>query len=192
MHGSGYSACGGISRSSIGEFFWKAEQKLGEEQAQEIKQKLKDLRSPHDKCKRIANERSESGKFGKEDGISDFKCVYQLRNAIVHYKRVGLDRGDWPREVGSTCQEVLNDIYSIEDIAQLIYDLKQVNPRAKVSVKLVAQPGVGTVASGVAKAGADVILISGADGGTGASPLGSLKHTGFPWELGLPETHQAG
>ncbi|MFQ5420126.1 MAG: glutamate synthase large subunit, partial [Anaerolineae bacterium] len=84
-----------------------------------------------------------------------------------------------------------HDIYSIEDIAQLIYDLKQVNPRAKVSVKLVAQPGVGTVASGVAKAGADVILISGADGGTGASPLGSLKHAGLPWELGLPETHQA-
>jgi glutamate synthase (NADPH/NADH) large chain/glutamate synthase (ferredoxin) len=84
-----------------------------------------------------------------------------------------------------------HDIYSIEDIAQLIYDLKQVNPRAKVSVKLVAQPGVGTVASGVVKAGADVVLISGADGGTGASPLGSLKHAGFPWELGLAETHQA-
>jgi glutamate synthase domain-containing protein 2/glutamate synthase domain-containing protein 1/glutamate synthase domain-containing protein 3 len=84
-----------------------------------------------------------------------------------------------------------HDIYSIEDIAQLIYDLKQVNPRAKVSVKLVAQPGVGTVASGVVKAGADVVLISGGDGGTGASPLGSIKHAGLPWELGLPETHQA-
>ncbi len=84
-----------------------------------------------------------------------------------------------------------HDIYSIEDIAQLIYDLKQVNPRARVSVKLVAQPGVGTVASGVVKAGADIILISGADGGTGAAPLGSMKHVGFPWELGLAETHQA-
>ena len=84
-----------------------------------------------------------------------------------------------------------HDIYSIEDIKQLIHDLKEVNPRANVSVKLVAQPGVGTVASGVAKAGADIILISGGDGGTGASPLGSLKHTGLPWELGLSETHQA-
>ncbi len=83
-----------------------------------------------------------------------------------------------------------HDIYSIEDIKQLIYDLKEVNPRARISVKLVAQPGVGTVASGVVKAGADIILISGGDGGTGASPLGSLKHTGFPWELGLAETHQ--
>ena len=83
-----------------------------------------------------------------------------------------------------------HDIYSIEDIKQLIYDLKEVNPRAQISVKLVAQPGVGTVASGVVKAGADIILISGGDGGTGASPLGSLKHTGLPWELGLAETHQ--
>ena len=84
-----------------------------------------------------------------------------------------------------------HDIYSIEDIKQLIYDLKDVNPRAKVSVKLVSQPGVGIVATGVAKAGANIILISGADGGTGASPLGSQKHTGFPWEFGLAETHQA-
>ena len=70
------------------------------------------------------------------------------------------------------------------------YDLKVVNPRAKVSVKLVSQPGIGVIASGVVKAGADVILVSGSDGGTGASPLGSLKHTGFPWEYGLAETHQ--
>ncbi len=83
-----------------------------------------------------------------------------------------------------------HDIYSIEDIKQLIYDLKVVNPRAKVSVKLVSQPGIGVIASGVVKAGADVILVSGSDGGTGASPLGSLKHTGFPWEYGLAETHQ--
>ena len=83
-----------------------------------------------------------------------------------------------------------HDIYSIEDIKQLIYDLKVVNPRAKVSVKLVSQPGIGTIASGVVKAGADIILISGADGGTGASPLGSLKYAGFPWEYGLAESHQ--
>ncbi len=83
-----------------------------------------------------------------------------------------------------------HDIYSIEDIAQLIYDLKQINPRAKVSVKLVSQPGIGLVASGVVKAGADIILISGNDGGTGATPLGSMKHTGLPWEHGLAEVHQ--
>ena len=83
-----------------------------------------------------------------------------------------------------------HDIYSIEDIKQLIYDLKDVNPRAKVSVKLVSQPGVGVVAAGVVKAGANIILISGSDGGTGASPLGSQKHAGFPWEYGLAETHQ--
>ncbi len=81
-----------------------------------------------------------------------------------------------------------HDIYSIEDLAQLIYDLKQVNSRAVVSVKLVAQAGVGTIAAGVAKAGADVILISGHSGGTGASPLSSIKYTGAPWELGLAET----
>ncbi|MCX7886971.1 MAG: glutamate synthase large subunit, partial [Verrucomicrobiae bacterium] len=83
-----------------------------------------------------------------------------------------------------------HDIYSIEDLAQLIYDLKNANPKARVSVKLVAEVGVGTVAAGVAKARADVILISGHDGGTGASPLSSIKHAGIPWELGLAETHQ--
>ncbi|KAI3857928.1 hypothetical protein MKW98_011194 [Papaver atlanticum] len=83
-----------------------------------------------------------------------------------------------------------HDIYSIEDLAQLIYDLHQVNPRAKVSVKLVAEAGIGTVASGVAKGNADVIQISGHDGGTGASPISSIKHAGGPWELGLSETHQ--
>jgi glutamate synthase (ferredoxin) len=80
-----------------------------------------------------------------------------------------------------------HDIYSIEDLAQLIYDLRQINPRATISVKLVAQAGVGTIAAGVAKAGADVILISGASGGTGASPLSSIKYAGIPWELGLAE-----
>jgi glutamate synthase (NADPH/NADH) large chain len=83
-----------------------------------------------------------------------------------------------------------HDIYSIEDLAQLIFDLKMVNPHARISVKLVAEAGVGTVAAGVAKAHADLILISGHDGGTGASPLTSIKHAGVPWELGLAETHQ--
>lgn len=83
-----------------------------------------------------------------------------------------------------------HDIYSIEDLAQLIYDLKCVNQAAKISVKLVSEVGVGTIAAGVAKAHADVILISGHDGGTGASPLSSIKHAGIPWELGLAETHQ--
>ncbi len=83
-----------------------------------------------------------------------------------------------------------HDIYSIEDLAQLIYDLKQINPRAKVTVKLVAQSGVGTIAAGVAKAKADVILISGHNGGTGASPATSVKFAGLPWEMGLTEAHQ--
>jgi len=84
-----------------------------------------------------------------------------------------------------------HDIYSIEDIAQLIFDLKQVNPKALISVKLVSGPGVGTIAAGVAKAYADMITISGHDGGTGASPLTSVKYAGTPWELGLAEAHQA-
>jgi glutamate synthase (NADPH/NADH) large chain len=84
-----------------------------------------------------------------------------------------------------------HDIYSIEDLAQLIFDLKNVNPRAMVSVKLVSEVGVGTIAAGVAKARADIILISGDSGGTGASPLSSIKHAGSPWELGLAEAHQA-
>ena len=83
-----------------------------------------------------------------------------------------------------------HDIYSIEDLAQLIYDLKNVNPKARIAVKLVAEVGVGTVAAGVAKAHADVVLISGDSGGTGASPLSSIKHAGIPWELGLAETQQ--
>ena len=83
-----------------------------------------------------------------------------------------------------------HDIYSIEDLAQLIFDLKQVNPRALVSVKLVSEPGVGTIAAGVAKAYADLITISGYDGGTAASPLTSIRYAGSPWELGLSEAHQ--
>jgi glutamate synthase (ferredoxin) len=84
-----------------------------------------------------------------------------------------------------------HDIYSIEDLAQLIHDLHQVHPKAKVSVKLVAEIGIGTIAAGVAKANADVIQISGHDGGTGASPLSSIKHAGSPWELGLSEVHRS-
>jgi glutamate synthase (NADPH) large chain len=83
-----------------------------------------------------------------------------------------------------------HDIYSIEDLAQLIYDLKNANPKARISVKLVAEVGVGTVAAGVAKSHADVVLISGYDGGTGAAPLTSLRHAGIPWEMGLAETQQ--
>ncbi len=83
-----------------------------------------------------------------------------------------------------------HDIYSIEDLAQLIYDLKNVNPQARIAVKLVSEVGVGTVAAGVSKAHADVVLISGDSGGTGASPLSSIKHAGLPWELGLAETQQ--
>ncbi len=83
-----------------------------------------------------------------------------------------------------------HDIYSIEDLAQLIFDLKNANPEARINVKLVSETGVGTVAAGVAKGGADVILISGYDGGTGASPRTSIQHAGLPWEIGLAETHQ--
>lgn len=83
-----------------------------------------------------------------------------------------------------------HDIYSIEDLAQLIFDLHQINPQAQVSVKLVAEIGIGTIAAGVAKANADIIQISGHDGGTGASPLSSIKHAGSPWELGLSEVHR--
>src|SRR5581483_2839782 len=84
-----------------------------------------------------------------------------------------------------------HDIYSIEDLAQLIYDLRAVNPRARIGVKLVSSSGVGIIAAGVAKAGADVITISGHDGGTGASPLTSIKNTGLPWEIGLRDTHNS-
>ena len=83
-----------------------------------------------------------------------------------------------------------HDIYSIEDLAQLIFDLKNTNPQARISVKLVSEIGVGTIAAGVAKGHADMILISGGDGGTGASPLSSIKHAGLPWELGISETNQ--
>src|SRR5205085_4518095 len=95
-----------------------------------------------------------------------------------------------PPGVGLITPPPHHDIYSIEDLAELIHDLKNGNRFARISVKLVAEVGVGTVAAGVAKAHADVVLISGHDGGTGASPLSSIKHAGGPWELGLAEAHQ--
>ena len=90
----------------------------------------------------------------------------------------------------SRCIRDSHDIYSIEDLAQLIYDLKNSNVYADISVKLVSEAGVGTVAAGVAKAGAQTVLISGYDGGTGAAPRSSIHNAGLPWELGLAETHQ--
>ena len=104
-------------------------------------------------------------------------------------KKIAKTRYSTP-SVGLISPPPHHDIYSIEDLAQLIYDLKNSNPRARINVKLVAEVGVGTIAAGVAKAHADVILISGHDGGTGASPVSSIKHAGLPWELGLSEAHQ--
>ena len=105
------------------------------------------------------------------------------------YPWVAEVRGSTPG-VGLISPPPHHDIYSIEDLAELIYDLKNANRAARISVKLVAKAGVGTIAAGVAKGGADVIVISGYDGGTGASPKTSIKHTGLPWELGLAEAHQ--
>lgn len=105
------------------------------------------------------------------------------------YPWVAEVRGSTPG-VGLISPPPHHDIYSIEDLAELIYDLKNANHYARISVKLVAKSGVGTIAAGVAKGGADVIVISGYDGGTGASPKTSIKHTGLPWELGLAEAHQ--
>jgi glutamate synthase (NADPH/NADH) large chain len=119
---------------------------------------------------------AKPGEGGQLPGHKVNEMIAQLR-----YARPG---------VGLISPPPHHDIYSIEDLAQLIFDLKQVNPEALVSVKLVAEPGVGTIAAGVAKAYADLITISGHDGGTGASPLSSIKYAGTPWELGLAETHQ--
>lgn len=105
------------------------------------------------------------------------------------YPWVAEVRGSTPG-VGLISPPPHHDIYSIEDLAELIYDLKNANPQARINVKLVSEVGVGTIAAGVAKGRADVILVSGYDGGTGASPQGSIRHTGLPWELGLAETHQ--
>src|SRR5690606_30413010 len=112
----------------------------------------------------------------------------QLPGAKV-YPWIGKTRHSTPG-VGLISPPPHHDIYSIEDLAQLIHDLKNANPAARIHVKLVSEVGVGTVAAGVSKAHADVVLISGYDGGTGASPLSSIKHAGGPWELGLAETQQ--
>ncbi len=105
------------------------------------------------------------------------------------YPWVAEVRGSTPG-VGLISPPPHHDIYSIEDLAELIHDLKNANPRARINVKLVSEVGVGTIAAGVAKGRADVIMVSGYDGGTGASPIGSIRHAGLPWELGLAETHQ--
>ena len=105
------------------------------------------------------------------------------------YPWIAETRGSTPG-VGLISPPPHHDIYSIEDLAELIHDLKNANPRARIGVKLVSEVGVGTIAAGVAKGRADVILISGYDGGTGASPVTSIRHAGLPWELGLAETHQ--
>lgn len=105
------------------------------------------------------------------------------------YPWVAEVRGSTPG-VGLISPPPHHDIYSIEDLAELIHDLKNANPKARISVKLVAGAGVGTIAAGVAKARADLIMVSGYDGGTGASPIGSIRHAGLPWELGLADTHQ--
>ncbi|MCM3749171.1 glutamate synthase large subunit [Paenibacillus pasadenensis] len=105
------------------------------------------------------------------------------------YPWVAEVRGSTPG-VGLISPPPHHDIYSIEDLAELIHDLKNANPRARINVKLVSEVGVGTIAAGVAKGRADVILVSGYDGGTGASPMNSMRHAGMPWEIGLAETHQ--
>ena len=119
---------------------------------------------------------AKPGEGGQLPGHKVDEVIAQLRHAVPG--------------VGLISPPPHHDIYSIEDLAQLIYDLKNVNPGARISVKLVAEVGVGTVAAGVSKAHADVVLISGDNGGTGAAPLSSIRHAGIPWELGLAETQQ--
>jgi glutamate synthase (ferredoxin) len=119
---------------------------------------------------------AKPGEGGQLPGHKVYPWIAEVRNATPG--------------VGLISPPPHHDIYSIEDLAQLIHDLKNANPRARISVKLVAEVGVGTVAAGVAKAKSDVVLISGFDGGTGASPITSIKHAGIPWELGLAETQQ--
>jgi glutamate synthase (NADPH/NADH) large chain len=130
-------------------------------------------------CREIEIKVAQGAKPGEGGQIPGFKVTEFI--ARMRHSTPG---------VGLISPPPHHDIYSIEDLAQLIYDLKQVNPDARVTVKLVAQSGIGAVAAGVAKAKADVILIAGHNGGTGASALGSIKHAGLPWELGLSEAHQ--
>src|SRR5207248_3300495 len=119
---------------------------------------------------------SKPGEGGQLPGIKVTSLIARLRHA-----QPGMQLISPPPH---------HDIYSIEDLAQLIHDLKTANPRARIGVKLVAEAGVGTIAAGVVKARADYVLVSGHDGGTGASPLSSIKNAGVPWELGLAETQQ--
>ncbi len=160
------------------------------------------LRDPNGDLRRSAIKQVASGRFGVTANYLVNADELQIKMAQ------GAKPGEGGQLPGHKVDEVIarvrhsvpgvglisppphHDIYSIEDLAQLIYDLKNVNPKARISVKLVAEVGVGTVAAGVSKAHADVVLISGYDGGTGASPLTSLKHAGAPWELGLAETQQ--
>jgi glutamate synthase (NADPH) large chain len=130
-------------------------------------------------CREIEIKIAQGAKPGEGGQLPGFKVTEML--ARLRHSTPGVSLVSPPPH---------HDIYSIEDLAQLIYDLKQINPDAKVCVKLVARSGIGTVASGVAKAKADVILVSGHSGGTGASPQSSIKHAGVPWEMGLSEVHQ--
>ena len=157
---------------------------------------------PNGKSKRSAIKQVASGRFGVTTEYLVNADVMQIKVAqgakpgeggqLPGHKvdaKIAKVRHSTPG-VGLISPPPHHDIYSIEDLAQLIFDLKNVNPKADVSVKLVSEVGVGTVAAGVAKARADHITISGFEGGTGASPLTSLKHAGSPWEMGLAETHQ--
>jgi len=130
-------------------------------------------------CNEIEIKISQGAKPGEGGQLAGFKVSKEI--AKLRYSTPGVTLISPPPH---------HDIYSIEDLAQLIYDLKQTNPKARVGVKLVASTGVGTIAAGVAKAKADVILISGHSGGTGASPQTSIKHVGIPWEMGLTEANQ--
>ncbi len=130
-------------------------------------------------CSEIEIKMAQGAKPGEGGQLPGKKVTFQI--AKLRHSTAGVTLISPPPH---------HDIYSIEDLAQLIYDLKQINPDARVCVKLVARAGVGTIAAGVAKAKADVILISGNDGGTGASPQSSIKHAGSPWELGLAEVNQ--
>ncbi len=130
-------------------------------------------------CKEIEIKIAQGAKPGEGGQLPGFKVTKEI--AKLRHSTPGVTLISPPPH---------HDIYSIEDLAQLIYDLKQVNPEAKIGVKLVASTGIGTIAAGVAKAKADVILISGHSGGTGASPQTSVKYVGIPWEMGLTEVNQ--
>jgi len=130
-------------------------------------------------CKEIEIKIAQGAKPGEGGQLPGFKVTKEI--ARLRHSTPGVTLISPPPH---------HDIYSIEDLAQLIYDLKQVNPKARVGVKLVASTGIGTIAAGVAKAKADIILISGHSGGTGASPQTSVKYAGVPWEMGLTEANQ--